>query len=81
MNPGRHGLGELLVVAGYYPAQVLRDWLFVTSSWHMFRSSGRSPCLHVLYRQVVDYMDKLMVDTSRIERESFRCERNVLPLN
>ena len=38
MTLGRHGLKELLVVAGYYLAQVLRDRLFVTSSWHIFRS-------------------------------------------
>ena len=38
MTLGRHGLKELLVVAGYCLAQVLRDRLFVTSSWHIFRS-------------------------------------------
>ena len=40
MNLGRHGLKELLLVAGYCLAQVLRDRFFVTSSWQIFRSSG-----------------------------------------
>lgn len=38
MTLGRHGLKELLLVAGYCLAQVLRDRIFVTSSWQIFRS-------------------------------------------
>lgn len=38
MSLGRHGLKELLLVAGYCLAQVLRDRFFVTSSWQIFRS-------------------------------------------